>query len=227
MAYAVPPDPQAKQRPTSVTVAVALMYGVLVAQLIGVIISFLPNPELQAAIDDFVADHPEFSGSTGTDPASMAIGLLIPAVVIIGFGVLAFFVGKGSRPARIVTFVLSGLGVLCLGCVQLFTAALPSLLSGAAGSSEDEQVQTAADFIDLVALHTPDWQETLSTALGWLSLLALILVIILLAVPSANEYFRKQEQVWVPPTAPPGGGWPQVPPPGTPQNPPYPPSPGQ
>ncbi len=227
MSYVVPPNPQAKQRPTSVRVAVGLMFFVLAAQVVDLVIGYLPNAERDAALDQFLADHPELRGSApGEDAAANALGLVVPAAVIIGFGVLAFFVGRGSRPARIVTWVLSGLGVLCLGCLQVVVAAAPTVFTTAAGSG-DESVLAVGDFSRVYADHTPDWQEILSTGLGILSLLALIVVIILLAVPSANEYFRREEQVWVPPTAPPGAGWPQTPPPGIPQNPPHPPTPGK
>lgn len=227
MSYVVPPNPQAKQRPTSVTVAVGLMIGVLVAQLIDLVITNLPNPERDAAINAFLADHPELRGAApGEDAATRLLGLAVPLVVIVGFGVLTFFVNRGNRPARVITWVLGGIGVLCLGCVQLSSAVLPTVLTSTAGSG-DEQLETFKDFYQVVADHTPDWQEFLSTGLGILTLLALLLVIILLAVPSANEYFRREQQIWVPPTAPPGAGFPQYPPPATPQNPPYPPTPGQ
>lgn len=226
MSYVVPPNLQAKQRPTSVTVAFGLMVGVLIAQLIDLVISNLPNPERDAAIKAFIADHPELRGAAPSeDPATQLLGLAVPLVVIVGFGVLAFFVRRGNRPARIITWVLGGLGVLCLGCLQLGTAVLPSVVTSA--GSGDEELETFKDYYQVVADHTPDWQVVLSMALGILSLVALLLVIILLAVPSANEYFRREQQVWVPPTAPPGAGFPQNPPPATPQNPPYPPTSGQ
>ena len=227
MSYIVTPNPQAKQRPTSVTVAVGLMIAVLVAEVIDLVIAKLPNPERDAAVRAFIADHSELRGvAPGEDPATEFFGVAVPVAVIVGFGVLALFVSRGNRSARIITWVLGGLGVLCMACVQFASAVAPTVMTSAAGSG-DEQLQTFSDYYKVVADHTPGWQVALSTALGILSLVALILVIILLAVPSANEYFRREQQLWVPPTVPSGAGFPQYPPPATPQNPPYPPTPGQ
>jgi len=224
MTYAVPQPPPAKTRPGVVRAAVALMFLAASFQVVSIALSFLPNDKLDQALKQFYADHPELNSSNATEVASNAVGVAIQVLVLVGLVVLAVFVSRGSQPARVVTWVLSGLGALCLGCAALANAVVPSLLNGASGSSND-QATTTKELLDVVRANTPDWQYYLSNALAVLLVLALILVIILLAVPAANDYFRKQEQVWVPPTDWTGGGFPQVPPPALPQDPMAPPPP--
>ncbi len=228
MSYAVPLSPPAKPRPTVVRVAVLLMWAVVAALVINIVLGLLPTPELDAALDAFYERHPEMQGDGSANVIGSVVGIAFTAAVAIALGVLAIFVGKGSQPARITTWVLGGLGVLCFGCGALLTAAAPSLLSGASG---DEQVETSAELLDLIRANTPDWLYYTTTLLNIVIVVALIGCIILLAVPAANDYFRKEEQIWVPPTDPSaGGGFPQFPPPAVPQNPgapPVPPAPPQ
>jgi hypothetical protein len=224
MSYAVPQPPPAKTRPGAVGAAVSLMFLAAFVQLVSAVISFLPNHQLDQALNTFYANHPDLNRSSGTDNVANAVAIVVEIVLIVGLVVLAIFVGRGSQGARITTWVLSGIGVLCLGCGSLANAVAPALLNGASGSN-NQQAQEAKDLLDLVRANTPNWQYYLSSALEIVLVLALVLVIILLAVPAANDYFRKQEQVWVPPTNWPGSGFPQVPPPATPQNPMAPPPP--
>jgi hypothetical protein len=65
---------------------------------------------------------------------------------------------------------------------------------------------------------------TVSTVTNVLVLICLLLVIILLALPASNDFFRKEQEVWVPPTYPPVGGGYGYPP--APPSPPAPPTDG-
>jgi hypothetical protein len=58
-----------------------------------------------------------------------------------------------------------------------------------------------------------------------IALIVMVTIIILLALPASNDFFRREQQVWVPPTDwSQGGGYPQVPPPAIPPGPPAPPT---
>jgi hypothetical protein len=150
-------------------------------------------------------------------------------LIAVALVVLGRFVGKGKQPARIITWVLAGLGVLCLGC-GVAAGAISSSLGSSLGSTPDSEALTQA-MADVV----PEWQNTVGTVLQILSLIILVVVIVLLALPAANDFFRKEQEVWVPPTAWPGdpsGGVPPYQPPGPgtpppPYNPPPPPPVGQ
>jgi hypothetical protein len=228
MSYTVAQPPPAKPRPTVVKTAVLLMWATVVMQLITMVLSLLPNDQLSAALDQFYRDHPEMGGGTGgSSAATTTITVGIELLIIAGFAVLAVFVSKGAQPARIITWVLSGLAVLCLGCGSLVSAIAPSLLS----ADTSGQGEAAADLLELIRANTPDWIYYVSAAMNILVVLALLAVIVLLALPASNDFFRKEVELWVPPTAP-AGGYPQMPPPAIPQNPagttlPPPPAPPQ
>ncbi len=55
----------------------------------------------------------------------------------------------------------------------------------------------------------PSWLTPVSILLGVLSLIALITALILLALPKANQFFRKPTAAWEPPT--PGASYPGYP----------------
>jgi hypothetical protein len=221
MSYAVP-TPPTKVRPAAVSTAVWLMWAIVALNVISIALSFVPLPELDRALDEFYAQNPEFR-----DDAVMAIGeigaLSLTVVMAGAFAVLAIFVGRGSQPARITTWVVGGIVALCQLCGLGSSLATPALLESMP-TGEDPAADLALEQARLVARATPVWYTVVSNAILILSLVAILLVIILLAVPKANEYFRKEEEVWVPPTGS-GGGFPQYPPPAIPQNPGTPPAP--
>jgi hypothetical protein len=223
MSYAVPPSPPVKVRPAAVNTATILLWLVVATQIIGVVLSLLPNEELDRAIEDFNRDHPNF---TEENQAVFAIGGIISvvfaAVFAIGLGVLAIFLRRGSQPARIVTWVLGGLLAFCQVCGLAGTAISPSLSS----NTQDGASSDLEEFGKLVQEHTPAWLTAASLALSAIALLALIAAIILLSLPASNDFFRKEQEVWVPPTDfTGGGGYPPPPPPAIPQNPMSPPPP--
>lgn len=223
MTYAVP-GPPTKQRPAPVKVAVVLLWAVAAMSLLSIALTFVPTPELDQAMEEFARENPQFATDDSLTLASSLISALVIGVIGIAFAILAVFVNKGSQPARVITWVLGGIMVLCQGCGLIFAAATPALMEGLAGSG-DADTEAVAEQARIITENTPAWLTAASTAIGVLSVIALILVIILLAVPSANEYFRKQDDVWVPPTGQGGGGFPQYPPPAVPQDPGSPPPP--
>jgi MFS family permease len=231
MSYAVPVQP-GRSRPTVVSVAVMLLWAVAALRVISIALGFVPTPELDRLMEQFNGDNAVATGGVLGQVVSVVVGLILAAA----FAVLAIFVGKGNQPARITTWVLGGIVALCMGCGLIGSVAAPSLLNSLT-STGDAQADQAVEQAQAILDATPAWLTAALNAVGVLSVLALLGAIIVLAVPSANEFFRKEEQVWVPPTGP-GGGFPQYPPatpqypsaypPPTPQYPPaapqYPPS---
>lgn len=222
MSYAVP-TPPTKSRPGVVTAAVYLMWSVVALNIVGLLLRLVPTPELDRALDDFYERNPELDSQAATvigNIGSAAFTIVIAAV----FAVLAVFVGRGKQPARIVTWVIGGVLALCQGCGLIGSLAAPALLENVA-SGGDPNTELAVEEARLILENTPAWLNVTSTALSVLALLAVLAVVILLALPRANDFFRKEEEVWVPPTGSGGGGFPQFPPPAIPQNPGTPPAP--
>ena len=147
-------------------------------------------------------------------------------LIAVGLGVLAVFDMRGKNAARIVTWVLGGIGVCCLGCTSA------SGTAGGSFSGSFSQGQRGGPQIDTAELSReikaaiPAWVGPAQTTIAVVSLLALLAVILLLTLPPANAYFRPPadtgiDQFLAPPGSPPG------PPSDTPPAPPFSPPPPQ
>jgi hypothetical protein len=208
VSYAVPASPGEKRRPAVVTAAGYLLFLVAVILIIN---ALLPLSSLSKVLD---ATREAYANSTNPTPDTVVsitriasiVGVVIGILFAALFAVLGTLDLRGSRAARIVTWVFAGLGVLCTGCGLGGTG-----LSGrfTTGTANGVDVKAATDHINAAR---PSWLTPTVAALSAIALIALILVIILLALPAANAYFRKEQPAFIPPDA----GFP---------NPPYPPGP--
>ena len=135
----------------------------------------------------------EIAALSGT--IGVVVGSVFYVLLAVGFGVLGMFVSRGKNVARIVTWVVAGLVVLCCGCTLLGTSFGTAMLSGFGDAASQ-------DVLDEIAAATPAWLSVSTIVVGLLILLALIAVIVLLTMPASNDYFRKEQEVWVPPTWP-------------------------
>jgi hypothetical protein len=224
MAYTVV-NPGGKQRPVTVTVAVVLLYLAAATQIISIVLSLYSLGPILDVVEEEFAGQPDADTAGTAATIAVIIGIAISVIFAIGTAVLALFVGRGKNPARIVTWVLAGIGVLCYGCSIASTAASEAMM-GSVGTQDAELQQRIEDAV-------PGWVNAATAAMSIVLMLALLAVIILLALPASNDFFRKQEEVWVPPTFPQAGDQPPAPgtyppPPGTYPPPPgtYPPAPG-
>jgi hypothetical protein len=211
MSYAVAPAPGPKTRPGTVSTASLLLYVSAVLLIVSAAVSFVPVSDMQKVVNDFYADQPELQqGASLGATIAIIVTAVVYLLIAVGLVVLGVFVGKGKQPARIITWVLAGLSVLCLGC-GLAGSAAQSSLSGLGGDAQSQEL------VKLIQDATPGWVTAVGLVLQIIALIVMITVIILLALPASNDYFRKEQQVWVPPTAP----WPA-----DPNNFPPPPPPG-
>jgi hypothetical protein len=229
MSYTVEPQQPGRTRPTVVGAAVALLYAIAGLLLVNAIIGAINNGNMKAAMDEV------YSGMEGGDTAatvvsaSLWVSVVLNVLLAVGFVILAIFDGQGKQGARVTTWVFAGIGALCCGCGSLangLTNNLNSMVdsqgSNAANAPTTAEVQAAMD------AHVPSWYTPVSSTIAILLALACIAVIVLLALPAANPFFRKEADVWVPPTAwtpnqgatpgYPGTGYPQQPPADTPNN---------
>lgn len=219
MSYALPQPRPAKVRPPVVTVAAVLLYVFAGVYLLGELLTLIFGEDPRATLR---RSNPDLAVSDGVVTAAQVIGIVFALVVVAASVVLAIFVGRGNNVARIITWSLGGLWVLCNGC----SVAVIGL--GSAVHVTDPQ--TGQDiFADMRQQTT-----VLDIAPALVSLVLLLIALVLLTLPAANDFFRKQAQVWVPPMgyAGPMPAFPPLPPatwtaPPSDQLPPAPPATGQ
>jgi hypothetical protein len=195
--------PRPKVRPAVVGWAAGLLYLVAAIQAISLVAILAQVPTATRITEEVYADDPNLEPIRIGVQIGLYLGAGLSLGLLVGLVLLGVFVAKGSQPARITTWVVAGLGVICTGCTLVPGV---SSFGGQSDARADELSRRMAEEI-------PRWSTVLDTATGLASVLAMIGIIILLAVPAANDYFRKEPtpEVWLPPTFP-GGPFP--PPPG-------------
>jgi hypothetical protein len=223
MSYTYLPEAP-RARPAVVTAAVALLYVAAAALVLdGLLLLSLGGP-LGHAMDAAYRNQQEIPENFGSSFAWVVVGVLTGIYVLVGIGiaVLAIFDGKGRNGARITTWVFMGLLTLCCGCGGLFSA-----ISGGAGFTGNISTTGSSGQIDQQAMQRileqelPSWYTPVSATLSIVLALVGLAVIILLALPASNAFFRKTPETWTPPS------WPGAPgDPGYPQAPGYPQVPG-
>ncbi|MGW5556568.1 hypothetical protein ACWER9_04985 [Micromonospora sp. NPDC003944] len=202
-------DPQstpARQRPSIVSISSYLLFLFLALQVISLIITLSTfgktRDALRAAYEGSSTDGDQVADVFAAVGIGGSIVLLLLAVVL---GVLALFNNQGRNGARITTWIVGGIMVCCVGGGLLSNAA-GGFNAGGGGTGNGpspEEIQRRLE----EAL--PSWVTPVSILLGVLGLIALITALILLALPKANPFFRKQAAGWEPPT--PGASYPGQP----------------
>lgn len=100
-------EPQRGERPPPVVNAVRLMFLRVGIGVISIIVLFATKDDLKKRI---LENTPNASKSTLD--AAVTIGAVIGVVFLVLYALLAMQVNKGKNWARIVTWVLAGLGIL-------------------------------------------------------------------------------------------------------------------
>jgi hypothetical protein len=196
MAYTVPP-PDARRRPAVVTVAVWLIVLVAALEAVTALVTVSQIGTLRDAYDKLFADTPIENAGTGLAVVSAAVTALY-LLFALGFAVLAIFVGRGKNPARILTWVVAGISICCVGANLASTAVGFNSSFGNTGEGpSNEEIQRA------INEALPGWYQPVLTTAAVISLAALVTTVILLALPVANPYFRKPQPEWQPPMPPP------------------------
>lgn len=225
-----PTSPAAPARPGSVTISSYLLYLYAALGLIGVIIGL----SVIGTTSDVYRDAYEGTSAEGTEAFVTVVSVIVAVVGLlfaIAFVVLAVFNNRGKNASRIVTWVLGGISLCCSG-VSLAGSAFSSSMNFDSGQSD---VPDSAEIQRRLEDALPGWYTPTSITIAVVSLLALLVALILLALPPSNEFFRKPAPAWEPPV--PGGAYPAYPPvtpapapgappaPGTPAAPPPPAAP--
>lgn len=192
-----PQAPQRKARPGTVTFAVAVQWLLVLALLATTVVSYMYGADAQEAFEAEVRaqgiapeDLPEGYGNF--DSSLNLVFTLVAAVVV---ALLALLNARGNRPARIVTWIVQPLVLVCGGFVfvgQLFMAQSFQMTLDNSGDAQLEGLD-ADPMVEAALGAFPAWTAAIDWSVLTLATLGSVLVIILLAVPSSNEFFRKEE----------------------------------
>lgn len=166
----LPGGPVRPPRPVTVTAAVGLMATQVVLSFIGAVVPLLMKSE----IVDAYRRMPTPSGQAKVDPDTQFLmntggGACLTVAAAIIFGVLAFFLLRGANVARIITWVLGGLSLCCTGF-------------GVIGLAMMAAAKLPGAYIGTVVVT------------GGLSFVITIVVIVLLALPVSNAFFKPKAQ---------------------------------
>ncbi|NGM12817.1 hypothetical protein [Verrucosispora sioxanthis] len=186
------------------------------------------------------------TAETDADPAQVdAVVALVRASVVVsavlsilaGLLLVGLALGLAARlpAARVVTWVVAGLG-MCCGCGGLAT-----LIVQRATPLDLGDDRATAELLALVPDAHPSWWIPLTATLSIAQVLGYLVVAVLLALPAANAWFRRRPAPQQPaaphqpptppfshppaphPYQPPAPPYQPYPPPGAPPSPPYPP----
>jgi hypothetical protein len=210
-------DPQstpARSRPSVVTISTYLLLLFAICQLISVVISLATIGTVRDVMEDAYRDSTVEGAQNIADVVVVigvgtAIFLLVAALALFGLGLVNL---RGKNGSRIATWIVGGLLFCCVG-LQL----LSGLAGGFSAPGDTSGDMPSGDEIQRrLEEALPGWVTPVTMLLGVISLISLLAALILLALPKANEFFRKPTPQWEPPT--PGGTYPNQPG--------YPPAPG-
>ncbi len=196
MSYPAAP-PGITPRPAVVSAASALLFLVAGLELVSAVLSVLTVGPTTRVYDDLFADVPNSDTAVTAGTISIYVAIAFAVLLAVAYLILGIFVNRGKNPARIVTWVLAGFVVLCTGCGLAATSAFESLGSMGTDTSGGP---TPAEVRDAINAEIPGWLSPVTVTLGVITIIALLTVIVLLALPASNAYFRKPEPVWTPPT---------------------------
>ncbi|MFI5837027.1 hypothetical protein ACIA5A_25435 [Micromonospora sp. NPDC051300] len=216
------PGTPPRARPSVVTLSSWLLILVAVIQVLNLIVTL----SVIGTIRDVLKDA--YAGTSAESAGDIAYAFTIGSSVLtlllaIGLVVLALLNNRGRNVSRIITWVVGGLLLCCTGG-GLLNGVSGGMMGG--GGNANGDLPSTQEIQRRMEDALPSWYGPVSLLLGIVALLALLGALILLALPKANEFFRKPKAAWEPPV--PGGAYPAYPSaPGQSADPGYPSTPGQ
>jgi hypothetical protein len=202
-----PGTPVQPARPGTVTAAVYILFVLAVIQLINVVVQVSTVGPTVEAIRDYTIEVGDTT--TGNTIATVTrvfgyVGAVLSLAFAAGFAILGLLVGRGRNAARITTWVLAGIS-LCCGVVGLAGSAAGNLTQGGGTGTNIDGAEMARRIEEAL----PSWSAPLTKTLGVVSVVCALALIILLALPASNDFFRRPADAgWEPPGGypPPAGG---------------------
>ena len=184
-------------RPRAVTAAVMLLMLSAVALLVDAAALIVGAGQYPARVREAVEQSEvDPRAADAIEPFSRFMSIAVIAVTLIAatvLVVLAAIVARGSFAARVVTWVAIGLALMCNVCGIGSAGAGFSGIAYVTAFSRDASGQHT--FAQRLPAGYPDWYQPLSLGLALGCLVALVIACVLLALPTANVYFRKPKQV--------------------------------
>ncbi|HEX6077645.1 MAG TPA: hypothetical protein VFZ32_20605 [Micromonosporaceae bacterium] len=186
------PDAESRRRPAVVTVAAALMLLVAVLGVVSAVIALAVMGGIRDAMLEALAEQDQqmADAASGLFTISMVVGIGFSLLPAVAFAVLSFFLLRGANAARITTWAVTGLFLLCGACLL----ALQGL--GNFTPQGDPNSETIARALEDA---TPGWYTASEIVISIVELFAYIAIIVLLALPAANTFFAKPVPQWYPP----------------------------
>lgn len=199
--YLVPPAPGAGPRPGTVTASSMLLHLTAALLVLSAAVSVFTYSALSTSeIEDIYrqggADATVAETSAAVVLGAAYGGAVITVLVAALFVVLGLSVNKGRQWARITTWVIGGIGLCCCGFGLAGQALTSSLTTGSQGGVDQDAITKA------LTDQMPAWTTSVSIVISVVQLLSLLTVIILLALPPSNNFFRKPAPEWTPPAYP-------------------------
>jgi len=196
VSYTVPtPTPEPRQRPATVTLAAWLLYLTAAIWLASGIVAVMVTSDMTKVYERVLADDPNL-GTEGAQGFAVVVTIISVAIaVVLGAGLITLgaLIVRGKRVARIITWVLAGLGVCCSGYGIISTVASSSIGVGGGGVDAQEMRRAMEELL-------PSWYLPVSVGTSAVEIVALLVVIVLLALPASNAFFRQaQPPPWEPP----------------------------
>ncbi|HEX2145710.1 MAG TPA: hypothetical protein VHG10_14510 [Glycomyces sp.] len=194
-----------KTRPGTVTFAVWLQILLAVFLIAQAVLGLLYGADAEAAVEAelesqgyAMSDLPE--GTTFETGGALAFAPIVVALLLI---VLALLNGTGNRAARVITWVVQPLVLICGGFIAVSQLLLATFIEAGIESGGGPEGLDAGALVDALYGAYPAWTVIVDYGVLALATIGSILVIILLATPRANAFFRKEEPQAYIPGAPP------------------------
>ena len=184
MAYPYAQAPAPRSRPITVTVSSYLLYAVAAVELVTAVIGLSVVGTMSRVIGDA---YPEAlsSGFKTIAVGSAVFAAITEILFAAGLAILAIFNSRGRQGSRITTWVIGGIALCCNG-FGVLGSGLRFQTNIDPGNGGPSATQLQRELNDAL----PQWYTAATVTLAVISLLALLAVIILLALPASNAYFR-------------------------------------
>jgi hypothetical protein len=190
-----PQPPAAPSRPGTVTAAAYAMFAVAVVQLAGIPLALASIGPTQDAFRKTLGPGDQTDAAVTVSGAVVYIGVAVAVLFAAGWIVLGLLDLRGKQVARIITWVVCGLFMCCLSFSVLGLAG-----GGGFGRGGTVNGVSQADLTRAVNDALPSYYRPLNAVSLILNGLLVLGVIILLALPASNEFFRpRPADTWEPP----------------------------
>jgi len=160
---------------------------------ISIVVFVTASPVVDAARKAYTAPPPKPDQVAAGVQLLFTVVAVIFLVVAVGQVLLGLFSLRGSKVARILTWIVDGLAVLCFGCIG--TLALGRTSTSAGTGTPNQDGVDPVKFSNAVADAFPSWSGPSFGVLLAVIELCLIVAILLLALPMSHPWFRKSRGV--------------------------------